>query len=138
MIAVAQVAVRVVQSFMLPSTQVLYSDSSGSVPFVGFTQPGLFFTEFKWLIGEKIRPRTSSASANGYWQRFSQLYGAPCHNAFITAARTRPTLGDRRHHMLRFNCRKKAAVKKDVSNGLVMGVQPRLKEMKRSIALSLI
>jgi hypothetical protein len=28
---------------------------------------GLFFTEFKWLIGEKMRPSTSSTSASG-WQ----------------------------------------------------------------------
>ena len=33
-----------------------------------------------------MRPSTSSTSASG-WQRFSQLYGAPCATALSTAAR---------------------------------------------------
>lgn len=118
MIAVAQVAVRVVQSFMLPNPSAVFRQQRQRL-FVGFTQLRAIFTEFKWLIGEKIRPRTSSASANG-WQRFSQLYGAPCATTPSTAARQSAnalvTAGTTCSGLIA----EKGGSEKDVSNGLVI------------------
>ncbi len=54
MIAIAQVAIRFIQPFMLPYPGAVFRQQRQQVCSYASRSSGLFFTEFRWLTGEKI------------------------------------------------------------------------------------
>ena len=85
MVAVAQVAVRFVQAFMLPNPGAVLESSGRSARRLRAV-PDCFLTEFRWLTGGKNTPQ----HVVYFRQRLAKIFPGirrPCATARSTAAR---------------------------------------------------